>query len=332
MKYHWIQKENQKIRLDKFLTKKFNNLENNAHNKAISRAELQRLIRQGMVTINGILKNEPDFIINTDDHIVLELVEKPVIKCLNEKAKLPFSIIFEDNDILVINKNAGLVVHPGAGKIGTTLSDILINTYNNLSAVDGFYPGIVHRLDKDTTGLMVIAKNNHAHCSLAQQLQNRTMSRIYNALVFGIPKLDSGTIKTNIKRCSRNKIKMAVSRSNDTGKEAITHYKVLERFQEINLSLLELRLETGRTHQIRVHLSHNKNPILGDKLYINSYNHNFNKIDDELSLKIKHFSRQALHAKSLYFIHPTNKKQLHFESELAADIKDIINELYLLSR
>ena len=331
MKYHWIQKENQKIRLDKFLTKKFSNLENNAHNKAISRAELQRLIRQGMVTINGILKNKPDFIINTNDDISLELIEKPVIRCLNEEMKLPFSIIFEDDDILVINKNAGLVVHPGAGNIGATLSDILINIYNDLSAVDGFYPGIVHRLDKGTTGLMLIAKNNHAHYSLAQQLQNRTMSRIYNALVFGIPNLDSGTIKTNIKRCSKNKIKMAVSRNNDTGKEAITHYKILERFQEINLSLLELRLETGRTHQIRVHLSHNKNPIVGDKLYINSYNHNFNKIDDELSLKIKHFSRQALHAKSLYFIHPTNKKQLHFESELAADIKDMINQVILLT-
>jgi 23S rRNA pseudouridine1911/1915/1917 synthase len=203
--------------------------------------------------------------------------------------------------------------------------------YNNLSEVDGFYPGIVHRLDKDTTGLMVIAKNNHAHYSLAQQLQNRTMSRIYNALVFGIPNLDSGTIKTNIKRCSKNKIKMAVSRNSDEGKEAITHYKIIERFQEINLSLLELRLETGRTHQIRVHLSHNKNPIIGDKLYINSYHHNFNKINDDLSLKIKHFPRQALHAKSLYFIHPTNQKQLHFESELAPDIKDIINEVILIT-
>ena len=242
-------------------------------------------------------------------------------------------IVFEDKDIIIINKPSGMVVHPGAGNYENTLVNGLLYKYKKkLSDINGnLRPGIVHRIDKETSGLLVVAKNNLAHSKLGEQFSNHTIKRKYLALVWGVIRPLNGKIETLIARSKKNRQLMAVSETR--GKKAVTNYftKKIYNIQNIpKISLVECQLETGRTHQIRVHMSFKKNPLLGDKQY-GKKNLKFKKIDKDFEKKLNYLNRQALHAKSLGFIHPTNKKFINFESKLPKDYKKLLDLLNKLS-
>ena len=242
---------------------------------------------------------------------------------------MPLDILYDDNDIIIINKPAEMVVHPGAGNYEKTLVNALLFLYQNkLSSVGGkLRPGIVHRIDKDTSGVIIVAKNDEAHINLSQQFSNHTIKRKYEALVWGTLKPQKGKINTKISRSVKNRQLMMVRK--EKGKIAITNYKTLEIFQNSNLpkiSLVECQLETGRTHQIRVHMNFKGNPILGDKSYGKSIK-KYKKINVEIEKKINNFKRQALHAKSLGFTHPKNKKELFFEAKRPKDFDSLVKKL-----
>ena len=238
-------------------------------------------------------------------------------------------IIYEDEDIIVINKNSGLIVHPGAGNKDETLVNGFLYLYkNNLSNLNGeFRPGIVHRIDKDTSGIIVVAKNNHTHSHLSEQFSKHTISRKYVALVWGVIRPLNGKISTLISRSKKNRQLMSVS--DRLGKKAVTNYKTIKTFssKEIpKISLVECILETGRTHQIRVHLEYKGNPLIGDKKY-GKKKTKFKKINKKFNEMLSSFSRQALHAKSLGFIHPTKKKFVNFDSKLPNDFRKMLDFL-----
>ena len=237
--------------------------------------------------------------------------------------------MYEDDDIIVINKSPGVVVHPGAGNYEKTIVNGLLFKYkDNLSGIGGkLRPGIVHRIDKDTSGVIVVAKNDKTHINLSEQFKNHTVKRKYEALIWGSLKPQSGKINEKISRSERNRQLMTVKK--EKGKKAITKYKTLKIFKNLNLpkiSLIECQLETGRTHQIRGHMNIKGNPILGDKSYGKSKK-KFKVIDLNIENKINSFSRQALHAKSLGFVHPTKKKEIFFESKRPKDLDDLIKIL-----
>ena len=238
-------------------------------------------------------------------------------------------ILHEDNDIVIINKSPGVVIHPGAGNYEKTIVNGLLFKYkNNLSSIGGrLRPGIVHRIDKDTSGVIVVAKNDNAHIDLSKQFSNHKINRTYEALVWGSLKPQSGKINERISRSVKNRQLMAVRK--EKGKIAITNYKTLEIFQNSNLpkiSLIECKLETGRTHQIRVHMNFKGNPILGDKSYGKS-KRKFKNIDINIEKKINNFNRQALHAKSLGFVQPRTEKEIFFEAERPKDFDALIKNL-----
>ena len=306
------------IRLDKFLSNQLQNF---------SRVQIQKTIKDGFVFVNGVKILKCNFLLSVGDYTKFILYQQPKGSSLtigNSGTNSPFTIVFEDEDLLIINKSPGFVVHPGAGHHSSTLVDILLSKYK-LSNVSGFYPGIVHRLDKDTSGLMIIAKNNIVHYKLVKQIAAKQVKREYLALVFGILIPTHGKIMYNIGKNSKDKTKMIVMKSK--GKSAITHYKTLKIFGDNALSLLEVNLETGRTHQIRVHLSYKKNHIIGDKLYIGNFNHSMKGIAAENKKLIQNFPRQALHSKSLNFLHPIKNTVLNFTSNLPNDINDLIKFL-----
>jgi len=238
-------------------------------------------------------------------------------------------VIYDDEDLLVINKNPGVVVHPGAGNYENTIVNGLLFKYkNNLSNIGGkLRPGIVHRIDKDTSGAIVIAKNDNAHIKLSKQFSNHSIKRVYEALIWGSLKPQNGKISEKISRSERNRQLMAVKK--EKGKMAITNYKTLKIFQNSNLpkiSLIECRLETGRTHQIRVHMNFKGNPIVGDKSYGKS-KLKFKKINKKIEDEINNFNRQALHAKSLGFLHPKTNKEVSFEARRPKDFEKLIKSL-----
>jgi 23S rRNA pseudouridine1911/1915/1917 synthase len=238
-------------------------------------------------------------------------------------------ILYEDNDLIIINKSPGVVVHPGAGNYEKTIVNALLFKYqNNLSSIGGkLRPGIVHRIDKDTSGAIVVAKNDNAHINLSEQFSSHSIKRVYEALVWGSLKPKNGKINERISRNIRNRQLMMVRK--EKGKKAITNYKTLEVFQNVNLpkiSLIECILETGRTHQIRVHMNFKGNPILGDKSYGKSKT-KFKKIDKDIEKKIKNFNRQALHAKFLGLVHPKTKKEIFFEAKRPEDFNSLIKSL-----
>lgn len=238
------------------------------------------------------------------------------------------NIVYEDEDILIINKQAGLTVHPGAGNYDDTLVNALLaHCGNNLSNLDqeNDRPGIVHRLDKDTSGLMVVAKNDHAHASLAQQIESRTMKRQYLAVVYGVPKILEDRIETNFGRNNRDRTKMAVLSTG--GKIAITNYQTEEIHARGQASLIRCKLDTGRTHQIRVHMAHIGNPIIGDQSYGNSRS-KYSKLLPPSALEyLVTFKRQALHSCDLSVTHPSSKKALEFSIGLPDDIEQLIKKL-----
>ena len=305
-------------RIDKFLQSQINEL---------SRTRLQTLIRDGQVKLNNIIINNTSKKIKEADQIKVNF--PPPKETFIKPNKIPLNILYDDNDIIIINKLPGIVVHPGAGNYEKTIVNGLLYKYrDNLSSVGGkLRPGIVHRIDKDTSGVIVVAKNDTAHINLSQQFSNHTIKRTYEALVWGSLKPQSGKIREKISRSVKNRQLMAVRK--EKGKMAITNYKTLKIFQNLNLpkiSLIECQLETGRTHQIRVHMNFKGNPIMGDKSYGKSKK-KFKKIDPKIENQINAFNRQALHAKSLGFLHPKTEKELFFEARRPEDFDALIKNL-----
>ena len=283
--------------------------------REFSRSHLQKLIKEGAVKVDG-KKIKPKLILQGGE--VIEIFAKEAPKLKDKAENIDLEIIHEDQDLLIINKSSGLVVHPGAGNLSGTLVNGLLNFDSNLSYLPR--AGIVHRLDKDTSGLMVVSRNEKTYLNLIDQLKERTVTRKYTALVVGEPSL-SGIIDKPIGRHPKFRTKQAVIKS---GKEAISRFKKVKSFK--GYSLLEVSLETGRTHQIRVHLSYLGFPIVGD----NSYGGRRKYVkgsSEKLRNKINQFKRQALHASSLSFIHPSTKKTLTFDSELPDDMKQLIRAL-----
>lgn len=298
MKKIKVKQEEEKVRIDVYLSKKDIDL---------SRVAVQRLIENDKIQVNG-KTIKPSYKVQPNDCIT---IEEEVVKEIALKAQeIPIDIIYEDADIIVVNKPKGMVVHPANGNPdGTLVNAIMAICKDSLSGIGGeIRPGIVHRIDKDTSGILVVAKNDKAHINLSNQIKNHEVKKVYIALVRGIIKENEATIKMPIGRSTKDRKKMAVTKK---GKDAITHFKVLKRYEEDNCTLLEVQIETGRTHQIRVHLSEIGYPIIGDTTYSNGKN----KWGIE---------GQCLHAKSLEFKHPTTGKTMKLEAEIPNYFKTII--------
>ncbi len=286
-------------RLDQYIAQKQNNL---------SRTMIKKLIEEGQITINE--KNvKTSYTVQIGDTIKIIVPEVKETKL--EAQEIPLDIVYEDKDIIVVNKPKGMVVHPAVGNPdGTLVNAIMAHCKENLSGIGGeLRPGIVHRLDKDTSGLLIVAKNDEAHIAISNQIQNREVKKVYLALVRGNVPEEEATIDMPIGRSTKDRKKMAVTKN---GKNAITHFKVLERFG--NYTFLEVRIETGRTHQIRVHMSEIGHPVVGDMVYSNGKN--------EFGVE-----GQMLHAKSLTFKHPTNGKILNLEAPLPEYFEEVLNLL-----
>lgn len=299
----------------------------------LSRNRVQALIRAGEVTVDGAKILEPKFRVNEGQLLALTVPEAEDPEPLGED--IPLSIIFEDDHLIVVDKPAGLVVHPGAGNwTGTLVNALIHHCGDSLSGVGGVKrPGIVHRIDKDTSGLLVVAKTDVAHQGLSAQFADHgktgPLERAYSALVWGAPSSLKGTIDANLARSNVNRQKIAVVKT--SGRHAITHWQVKERFgsedQPALASLMECRLETGRTHQIRVHMSHIHHPLIGDQDYGAGYKTKVNRLEEPLKSAIAGFSRQALHAGLLAFAHPVSGETLRFESPYPADFEELLRAL-----
>mgnify|MGYP001260492770 CR=1 FL=1 len=317
-----VSSQNSGKRLDIFLTENIDNY---------TRSFLKKLIENKQVILNKILITSPSIRIKHKDQIIVNFTQKNEENIVPKKMKL--DIVFEDKDILVLNKPKGLVVHPGAGNKKNTLVNALLFKYKkNLSDINGLLrPGIVHRIDKETSGLLVVAKNNFAHSNLGDQFSKHTIKRKYLCLSWGVVRPLYGKINTLITRDKNNRQLMTVS--DVSGKKAITNYKTIKVFNVKNIpkiSLIECELETGRTHQIRVHLKYKGTSLLGDKQY-GKKNIKFKKINNEFSTSLNQLSGQALHAKTLEFEHPTTKKWISFNSDLPRSFKKILKLLENLS-
>ncbi len=274
----------------------------------ISRTSAQRLLEEGTILVNG--KNaKASYKVQLNDKIDIQEVKPKEIELKAEN--IPLEIIYEDTDIIVVNKPKGLVVHPAVGNLdGTLVNAIMAICKDSLSGIGGeIRPGIVHRLDKDTSGVLIIAKNDVTHVNLSEQIKNHEVEKTYIALVRGIVKENEATINMPIGRSTKDRKKMAVSKS---GKNAITHFKVLKRYEKY--TLLEIKIETGRTHQIRVHLSHIGYPVVGDYTYSNGKN----DFDVE---------GQMLHAKKIKFKHPKTEKEMELEASLPEYFQKILDKL-----
>lgn len=314
------------LRIDKFLIDRIPNT---------SRNKIQVAAHNGNVLVNGE-KVKPNYRVKPGDEVSIVL-PYPVREIELIPQDIPLNIVYEDDHIVIINKPAGMVVHPGYGNYTGTLVNALIYHFDNLpggTSEHGPRPGLVHRLDKLTTGLMVVAKNEHAQTHLAGQFYNRTTSRRYNAIVWGeLP--DAGTIEGNIGRSLKNRKVMDVFPEGDFGRHAVTHYETLQRFGYV--SLIECRLETGRTHQIRVHLKHVGHPLFGDLEYGGDKilkGTTFTKYKQFVENCFKILPRQALHAKTLGLTHPATGEWMEFNSELPGDMVEVLAkwESYVASR
>lgn len=272
-----------------------------------SRSKVQRMLKEGYILVNDqVVKNS--YLVKEQDRIVVKEYQEPQLTATPEAMDL--DIVFEDDDVIVVNKPNGMVVHPAVGNTHGTLVNGLVYHAKNLSDVNGeFRPGIVHRIDADTTGLLMVAKHNRAHEVLARELEEKTTTRIYYALVWGVIFNDTGTIDAPIGRDPSDRKKQTVTATNS--KDAVTHFKVLARYKRA--TLIELRLETGRTHQIRVHMNYIGHPVVNDPVYGRR-----KKFDD---------TGQCLHAKTLGFVHPTTGKYMEFDSELPPCFTNILEQL-----
>tara|TARA_B110000259_G_scaffold151317_1_gene170961 strand:- start:228 stop:1208 length:981 start_codon:yes stop_codon:yes gene_type:complete len=310
-----VESNENNLRIDAFITKKEN---------LISRTRVKNLILQEKLRLNNEIINSPSKRVSIGDKINLEIPEPKEASLKPYDFKL--EIIYEDDDLLVINKPAGIIMHPGAGNYDQTIVNALIH-YNKetLSTIgDELRPGIVHRIDKDTSGLIVVAKNNETHENLSQQFSDHSITRVYQLLIWGKLRPSSGKIDTFITRSSKNRQMMEVSSSK--GKRAITNYKTIEIFENDKtptLSFVECRLETGRTHQIRVHMTHMGNSIMGDGKYKKKYK-KLKNIDTSLENLIYKLDRQFLHAQTLGFVHPKTNEEMTFTSILPQELENIV--------
>jgi len=299
----------------------------NKREELISRTRIKNLILKNKLKLNDKIIKSPSKKVVTGDRLSLNIPEPEEASLKPYEFKL--NIIYEDEDLLVINKPAGIIMHPGAGNYDKTIVNALMNyDKDSLSNIgDELRPGIVHRIDKNTSGLVVIAKNNETHENLSKQFSDHSISRVYQLLIWGKLRPSSGKIDTLITRSSKNRQLMEVSRSK--GKRAITNYKTIKIFENNKtptLSLIECKLETGRTHQIRVHMTHMGNSIVGDEKYKKKYK-KLKNIDVELENLISKLKRQFLHAKTLGFIHPKTNKEMIFSSNLPKELNNLLKML-----
>ena len=308
-------------RIDSFISKK---------EKMLSRTRIKNLILQKNLKLNNSIITSPSQKVLSGDKIDLIIPEPK--KASLKPYKFKIDIKYEDEDLLVLNKPANIIIHPGAGNYDNTIVNALVDHCGkSLSNIGGeLRPGIVHRIDKDTSGLVVVAKNNYAHENLSGQFSKHSIERIYELLIWGKLRPQAGKIETLITRSSKNRQLMEVGVTK--GKKAITNYKTLELFENNKmptLSLVECKLETVRTHQIRVHMSYKGNCILGDKKYKKKFK-KFKNIDKNLEKLILNLNRQFLHAKILGFIHPKTGKKLRFSSVLPNELQMILKTLKTL--
>jgi len=313
-----VQDDDKNLRIDSFLTKK---------KKELSRTRIKNLILRKNLKINNKITDNPSKKISTGDKIIFEIPEPKKTSLKPYDYKL--NILHEDEDLIVIDKSSGISMHPGAGNYDNTLVNALINhNGKKLSNIgDELRPGIVHRIDKDTSGLVLIAKNNKSHEHLSSQFANHTITRVYQALIWGKLRPQNGKIETLITRSSKNRQMMEVGIKK--GKKSITNYETIEVFENNKIptfSLVECVLETGRTHQIRVHMSYKGNNILGDKKYKKKYK-KFKGIDSDLEKSILNLNRQFLHAKIIGFEHPSTGKHLIYSSKLPEELENILKKL-----
>jgi 23S rRNA pseudouridine1911/1915/1917 synthase len=296
-----------------------------------SRTHLKRLILSGRVRVGGLAIDDPEYRVKPGDAIEVDVPPPEAAKPVAEA--IPLDVVYEDDDLIVIDKPAGLVVHPAAGnKRGTLVNALIAHCGSSLSGIGGEKrPGIVHRLDKDTSGLLVAAKNDRAHRALARQFADHSragpLRRAYLALVWGVPAPPGGEIDAPIGRDPRSRVKMAVRPG---GRRALTRYRVRESYRrggKAIASLVECTLETGRTHQVRVHLAHIGHPLLGDPVYGAGFMSKSAALPPAARGALRVLSRQALHAFRLGFAHPTGGKPLEFESKLPADLAQVVKAL-----
>lgn len=297
-----VEKEEKRKRLDVYVTEK---------NSAITRSYVKTLIDNGHILVNGE-KQKSGYQLKEMDIVMVEIPKQELLDVLPEE--IPLNVIYEDSDIMIIDKEKGMVVHPGNGNYtGTMVNSLMYSHKDELSSINGtIRPGIVHRIDKDTSGILVVAKNDQAHKKLSEQFKVHDITRKYIALVKGIIKEDTFTIHYPIGRNPKDRKKMAVVYQN--GRDAITHIHVIKRFYCSQLTLVEATLETGRTHQIRVHMSYIHHPLVGDEVY--------GKKDGKLKVE-----GQMLHAQILGFQHPTTGKYVEFYSALPNEFQMIVDQL-----
>ena len=301
--YFKVGEELDKERIDKAISELYD---------PFSRSFIQKIIESGNVTADGkVVKSS--FKVSDGMEIKLSVPDLMIPDILPED--IPLDILYEDNDVIVINKPKGMVVHPAAGHYsGTLVNALMYHCKDSLSGINGIMrPGIVHRIDKDTTGSIIACKNDAAHISIAEQLKAHSINRVYHAIVCGNLKDDEGVIDSPIARNPKDRLKMASGIPG--GKEAVTHYKVLKRFEEDGFTYIECRLKTGRTHQIRVHMAHIGHPLLGDEVYASSRKSKFNT------------NGQCLHAKTLGFIHPVSGKYIETDAPLPEYFSHLLNIL-----
>ena len=317
-------KENETgMRLDQFLA---------SMDQIVSRTQAQRLLKSGNVLLNGVSVSAPSRKVYSGQSIQLTVPDNEPSEITPEKGEL--EILHEDSELVVVNKPAGMVVHPSAGHSSGTLVNYLMHHCDDLSGIGGVLrPGIVHRLDKDTSGILVAAKTDSAHLHLSSQFKQHTVKRQYQAIVWGVPSKEHGIVEASIARHPVRRKEMSIVKSNGDreevntkGKHAVTHWKVLKRFK--TASLIACRLETGRTHQIRVHLTSIGHPLIGDKQYGESPVKNYSGLSVALIQTIKSFRRQALHAELLGFKHPVTEKWCEFKTNLPEDFNNLLTELH----
>ena len=313
-----VEDADKNLRVDVFINKKENK---------ISRTRIKNLILDKKLKLNNQINIDPSKKVSCGDTLELIIPEPKIASLTPYNYKL--DIIYEDEDLIVINKPAGIVMHPGAGNFDKTIVNALINyDKNSLSNIgDELRPGIVHRIDKNTSGLIVVAKNNETHENLSIQFSKHSITRVYRLLIWGKVKPSKGKIETFITRSSKNRQMMEVSRTK--GKKAITNYKTIEIFENEytpTLSLLECKLETGRTHQIRVHMNFMGNSIVGDDKYKKKFK-KIKNINVTLEKKLINLKRQFLHAKTIGFIHPKKNKEMIFNSILPQELEIILKML-----
>ena len=311
--YH-IQTEHSGKRLDQFLI---------GATEGVSRTYLQKLIREGAVTVNDKGTKQPSWKLRVGDQVCLSLPDSRPLET-GQPEDIPLDVLYEDNHLIVLNKPAGMLVHPASGVNSGTLVNALLGHCTDLSGIGGVErPGIVHRLDKDTSGVLVVAKTDVVHRELSGQFEKHTITRQYVAVVCGVPAEVTGTIDAQIVRSRRDRRRMTTVKNN--GRRAVTHYQVLESYHKF--SLVQLTLETGRLHQIRVHLRHIGHPVAGDPIYGGEQR----ALNDANTLPVKHalihLKRQALHARTLKFEHPVTHERMLFSAPKPADMERLVDAL-----